>query len=173
MPLNIPLVETERCVRLRVICVAPPPPEQYGAEFGLQDNSTTSDWVIHPGDVQSNGDVHFACECCVRSHPRTQAPNFLGSFVHGGNTERFLYLSWRPKKWRPGLPEPACPAWVRRMKVHLRSITWKQIEQAGRSGGVLEAVVPGTGRDGGPSCASVPLVGGGWVVRKNQPTKLS
>src|SRR5438105_7599848 len=31
-------------VRLRIICLRPPPPGQYGAEFGLQDNSTTANW---------------------------------------------------------------------------------------------------------------------------------
>jgi hypothetical protein len=82
--------------------------------------------------------------------------------VHGDASRRFLYLSWRPLKWRPGQPEPAC--WLRRIKVHLSSITWEQIEQSVANGGVLEAVLPGTGRDGGPSCASVPLVGGGWAV---------
>jgi hypothetical protein len=50
--------------------------------------------------------------------------------------------------------------------VHLNSISWEQIEESVRRGGVLEAVVPGTGLDGGPSCASVPLVGGGWTVRR-------
>ena len=53
-----------------------------------------------------------------------------------------------------------------RIKVHLSSITWAQIDQVAGMDGVLEAVVQGTGRDGGPSCASVPLVGGGWAVRR-------
>ena len=154
----------EQHIRLRVICRKPLQPQRYGAEFGLQDNSTTVDWVIHAGQSQPNGDVHFECECRVRPHQRTGLPNFLGPFVHGVASQRFLYLSWRPVGWRPSQPGPPCPAWLRRMKVHLRSISWKQIEELTR-GGVLEAVVPGTGRDGGPSCASVPLVDGGWTVR--------
>ena len=155
----------ERRVRLRVICQRPPSPGQYGAEFGLQDNSTTAEWVIHSGQPRSNGDIHFECECRVRSHQRTGSPSFLGPFVHGDASQRFLYLSWRPAGWRPGQPEPPCPTWVRRIKVHLSSITWEQIDESWTRGGVLEAVVPGTGRDGGPSCASVPLIGGGWTVR--------
>ncbi len=68
--------------------------------------------------------------------------------------------------WRPGQPESPCPTWVRRIKVHLSSITWPQIDEAVKTSGVLEARIQGTGRDGGPSCASVPLLGGGWTVKK-------
>jgi hypothetical protein len=155
----------EQRIRLRVICVKPPPQKKYEAEFGLQDNSTTAEWVIHAGKALANGDIHFECECRVRPHHRTGSPTFLGPFVHGGAAQRFLYLSWRPVGWRPGEPDPPCPAWLRRIKVHLSAITWEQIELSVRTAGVLEVVVPGTGRDGGPSCASVPLIGGGWAVR--------
>ena len=122
--------------------------------------------MIHAGESRSNSDIHFQCECRVRPHLGTGAPNFLGPLVQGDAARRFLYLSWRPVGWRPGQPEPPCPAWVRRIKVHLSPITWQQIDEAVKIGGVLEAVVPGTGRDGGPSCASVPLIGGGWVVKR-------
>ena len=156
----------EQTIRLRVICQRPPAPQRPGAEFGLQDNSSTADWVIHAGQTYPGGDVHFECGCRVRPHPRTGSPSFLGPFVHGDASRRFLYLSWRPAGWRPRQPDPPCPAWLRRIKVHLSSIRWEQIEESVRSGGVLEAAVPGTGRDGGPSCASVPLVGGGWTVKR-------
>jgi len=155
----------EQRVRLRIVCLKPPQPKQYKAAFGLQDNSSTGEWVIHAGKAQPNGDIQFECECRVRANPRTHAPSFLGSFVHGDTAQRFLYLSWRPAGWRPGQPDPPSPGWVRRMKVHLSTITWAQIDEAVRMDGVLEAVVQGTARDGGPSCASVPLVGGGWKVR--------
>lgn len=156
----------EQSIRLCVICQSPPPPQRYGAEFGLQDNSTTAEWVVQAGQAYPNGDIHFECECRIRPHQGAESPNFLGPFVHGNASKRFLYLSWRPRGWRPNQPDPPCPAWLRRIKVHLSSISWEQIEEAVRSGGVLEAVVPGTDPDGGPSCASVPLVGGGWTVRR-------
>lgn len=156
----------EQRIRLCVICQRPPPPQRYGAEFGLQDNSTTADWVIHAGQTYPSGDVRFECECRVRPHQSTGSPNFLGPFVHGDASKRYLYLSWRPVGWRPSQPDPPCPAWLRRIKVQLSSISWEQIEESVTRDGVLEAIVPGTGRDGGPSCASVPLVGGGWTVRR-------
>lgn len=155
----------EQRIRLRIVCRNPPPPERFGAEFGLQDNSTKAAWVIHAGRILPNGDRIFECECRVRPQVKTGAPNFLGPFVQGNAHERFFYLSWRPREWRPGGSEPY-GVWLRRMKVHLRSITWEQIDEALKRNGVLEAVVEGTGRDGGPSCASVPLVGGGWMVRR-------
>jgi Family of unknown function (DUF5990) len=155
----------EEHIRLRVVCQDPPPPERYAAEFGLQDNSTAAEWVIHAGRVFPNGDIHFECECRVRPQKKTGSPNFLGNYVQGSPFARFLYLSWRPRDWAPGKPEPPCGTWLRRMKVNLSSITWEQIDEALKLNAVLEAVVRGTGRDGGPSCGSVPLVGGGWVVQ--------
>ena len=153
----------EQVVRLRIICLQPPDPQKYGADFGLQDNSSTTAWVVQKGQ-SVKGDLHFECECRVRPQKTNGAPNFLGPFVHGNAAERFLYLSWRPKRWPPGKPETSPAVWQRRMKIHLRSITWEQIDEAVQAGGVLEARVEGTGRDGGPACASVPLLGGGWFV---------
>ena len=164
---NPPAGNSERIIRLRIVCKSPPDPDRHGAVFGLQDNSATTNRVLHPGKRKPNGDLHFDCEVRVRPNTRTGDPNFLGDFVHGTSEKRFLYLGWRPKDWRPGQPEPGGPAWSRRMKVHLSSIAWAPIEEAIRSGGVLEATVEGTGKDGGPNCASVPLLGDGWTVGKN------
>jgi hypothetical protein len=127
---------SERRVRMRILCVSPPIPEDYGAAFGLQDNSTTKEWVIHAGEGQSNGDVHFECECRVRRGPVSGKPNFLGQFVHGGTSDRFLYLSRRPKDWHPGGPEVQRWVCLRRMKIRLGSITWPQIQQVIRNNGV-------------------------------------
>ncbi len=151
-------------VCLRIICISPPNPEKYGASFGLQDNSTTKEWVLHPGKNQSNGDVHFECECRVRRNRAGGKPNFLGPFVQGGTADRFLYLSWRPKDWRPGGPEVARCVWLRRMKVRLGSITWPQILQAVRDNAVLEKKVEGTGPSG-PFGSATPG-GEGWTVKK-------
>lgn len=153
----------ETTVLLRLISVGPLAAERYGAVYGLQDNSTTAEWVIHSGTVLPGGDLQFEISCRVRQHPKTGAPNFLGPFVHGETARRFLYLSWRPRDWRPDQPEPP-GVWIRRLKIHLSPITWEQIDAAAVPGCFLEARVPGVGR-GGPSCASVPLLDGGWRVR--------
>lgn len=155
----------ERLVRLRIICKAPPDPVQHAANFGLQDKSAAAHWKLQAGIRKGNGDFVFDCDARVRPILRTGKPNFLGDFVHGKPDERFLYLSWRPKDCRPVQPAMQFSSWTRRMKIHLSGITWQQIEEATQAGGVLEASVQGTGKDGGPNCASVPLLGGGWTVR--------
>jgi hypothetical protein len=50
--------------------------------------------------------------------------------------------------------------WSRRLKIPLEGIPTKMI----RTGDVLEARVPGTGRDGGPNCASVKDFNGWKIV---------
>jgi hypothetical protein len=52
------------------------------------------------------------------------------------------------------------------MKITLTPVTWEQIDAASKiQSAVLEATVSGVGRDGSPAAASVPLLGGGWVVK--------
>ena len=86
------------------------------------------------------------------------APDFAGPAVHGKRGERFFYLSWSSEKH--GHREM-----FRRIKVHLRDVTSEQIERATTTDGVLEARVHAVAKDGGPACASVPLLGGGWTVK--------
>ena len=162
-PVKVSENKPECYVRLRIICVSPPNPEDYGATLGLQDNSTTKEWVLHAGKHRPNGDVLFECKCRVRPKEAGRKPSFLGPFVHGPSADRFLYLSWRPKDWQPGGPEVPRSTWLRRMKVGLGSITWSQIERAVRGNSVLEIKVEGTGPSG--PFGAVGLDGGGWTVK--------
>ena len=155
--------QVEQHIHLRILCISPPNHEDYGATFGIQDNSTTKEWVIHKGKRLSKGDVQFECECRVRQNRTSGKPNFLGPFAHGGTADRFLYLSWRPKDWRPEGPEVPCSTWLRRMKVRLGSITWPQIEKAIRENGVLEIKVAGTGPSG--PFGEVGLGGKDWTFK--------
>ena len=68
-----------------------------------------------------------------------------GPFVQGPPRQRFVYLDIGTYAGQ------ADSCWSRRLKVPLDGIPEKFI----RTGGVLEARVPGTGRDGGPNCATV------------------
>ena len=68
-----------------------------------------------------------------------------GPFVQGPRGQRFVYLDIGTYAGQ------AESCWSRRLKVPLTGITAKMIA----AGDVLEARVPGTGRDGGPTCASV------------------
>jgi len=73
-------------------------------------------------------------------------PNFLGPFAQGPVGGRFVYVN----------------SLGRRAKVPLGGITWSLIRKA--AGSVIEARIAGTARDGGPACATVPLLGGGWKI---------
>ena len=82
------------------------------------------------------------------------APNFLGPFAQGPEGGRFVYVN-------SGTMGGDMDAdWQRRAKVPLSGITWTMIKR----GSVIEARIEGTARDGGPACATVPLLGGGWRV---------
>ena len=74
-------------------------------------------------------------------------------------TARFSYLA----AGRRAGDTTSC--WDRRAKVALAGIT-PAVLAAWRAtpGAVLEARIAGTARDGGPACATVPLLGGGWQV---------
>ncbi len=85
-----------------------------------------------------------------------RAPDFAGPAVHGKRGERFFYLSWSGE--RAGHREM-----FRRLKLHLRDLTPAQLDRARESGGTLEARVHAVAKDGGPACASVPLLGG-WKL---------
>jgi hypothetical protein len=82
------------------------------------------------------------------------APNFLGPFAQGPVGGRFVYVNSGTLAGEPR------SGWTRRAKVSLGGITWAMI----RKGSVIEARIEGTARDGGPACATVPLLGGGWKV---------
>jgi hypothetical protein len=68
-----------------------------------------------------------------------------GSFVQRPCGRRFVYLDIGTYAGQ------ADSHWSRRRKIPISGITAKMIA----AGGVLEARVPGTGRDGGPACATV------------------
>ena len=93
--------------------------------------------------------------------PRTPGGlRFLGEFVHGPTDERFVYVC---SGARAGQPE-SC--WDRRANGALGTITSSQIRRVLADNRlVLEARIAGTARDGGPMCATVPLLGDGWTVR--------
>ena len=110
------------------------------------------------GSVDSKGgDLSFELE--VRAKDVDGAPRFLGPFVQGPSDARFVYVCSGTLAGQPG----SC--WTRRAKVPLAAITWPLVRQlAARPGARLEARIVGTAGDGGPSCATVPIVGGWRVV---------
>ena len=139
----------KREIRLRIRVVDPPP----GVAFCLQRGR---DEVVTPV-IADGSDIVFELSARLGEIPGGSGPNFLGPFTQGPASARFVYVNSgaRAAQWE------SC--WTRRAKVPLSGIDAAQIEEALRSGDcVLEARIAGRARDGGPACATVPLLDGGW-----------
>ncbi len=78
------------------------------------------------------------------------APNFLGKYAQGPKDTRFVYVN----SGKYAGQHETC--WARRAKLSLMSISKGQVEAAVASPKArIETIFNGTGRDGGPTCASV------------------
>ena len=76
--------------------------------------------------------------------------NFLGKFAQGPKDSRFVYVNSGTYAGQH------ITSWSRRAKLSLMSITKQQVQRAiDDRGSVIETTMPGVGRDGGPTCASV------------------
>lgn len=90
---------------------------------------------------------------------RGAQPRFLGPAVQGPPAARFVYVN----SGKQAGQTTSC--WDRRAKVPLTGITWATIDELYRvPSGRVEACIAGVARDGGPVCATVPLLEGGWRV---------
>jgi hypothetical protein len=134
-------------LRLRIVVIDPPS----GVAFAVQRGRSE----LLPPARQTSEEMVFDFSVRV-ADPNGSEPNFLGPYAQGPVGERFVYINSGQRA------EEAQSCWDRRAKVHLRDIGWPLVKKALASGGVLEARIEGTGRDGGPACATVPLLGGGW-----------
>jgi len=136
-------------VPLRLTLLRPPA----GVRFCLQRGRDE-----RVGPVDSTGeDLSFDLE--VRAKDVEGRPRFLGPFVQGPTSGRFVYVCSGTSAGQFESP------WTRRAKVPLAGITRPLVLRAlARPGARLEARIVGTARDGGPACATVALLGEGWAV---------
>jgi hypothetical protein len=142
--------KTDQEIRLRIVIIKPPA----GVMFALQRGKAE----LVSQTIATGADLSF--ELVVRAGSAGDgSPNFLGPFVQGPCGGRFVYVN------SGTLAGQTDSCWTRRAKIHLQGITWDLIKRAAaKRSAVLEAKMAGTGRDGGPSCATVPLLEGGWKV---------
>ena len=131
-------------IPFRLICINPP-----AGHFGLQDKNQN----IISGEAIADNQLAFSFEMTVKQ-TKEGKPNFTGQFAQGTVKERFLYLTLKAQNpdesWRI----------VQRIKVHLKSITWEQVETVlSNPDSYLEASVEGH------NTGSVLLLGDGWIMR--------
>jgi hypothetical protein len=141
-----------RSVPLRITLIKPPP----GVPFCLQQGKDD----LVPPSSDSGEITSFDFTVNIANDRNDGPPKFRGSFVQGPPAGRFIYVN---SGTYAGHSE-SC--WSRRAKVPLSGITWDLIEEAlSKSSAVLEARIAGTAGDGGPACATVKLLEGGWKLQ--------
>lgn len=115
------------------------------------------DGLLAPTTVSADAvTFEFSLEAQVRSDGKTQ---LRGPEVQGPPAARFVYVTVGTRAGQPDSP------WDRRAKVSLMGLCGAHIAAAVKDPGVVfVGMIEGRGRDGGPACASVPLLGDGWSL---------
>jgi len=86
---------------------------------------------------------------------------FSGEFVQGPSGGKFVYVTSGARAGQVESP------WTRRAKIGLQTVNWAMVEQVTQEpGSLLQARIAGMNRDGGPACATVPLLDEGWTVKR-------
>jgi len=119
-----------------------------GVDFALQKGKGSKYETIQKqrSDV---GDLKFEFTARVKGDNNSMI-DLHGPFVQGPRGERFVYIGIGKYVGQANTP------WSRRLKIPLSGITTEIINtQTANSTIILETKVPGTGKDGGPNCATV------------------
>jgi hypothetical protein len=147
----------EPTITLQIILTKPTP----ATVFGLQKGSGSIYETVQKQIPVSN-DLSFTFTVTVKlDGSKEKPPKFSGSFVQGPAGSKFVYIDIGTCAGQIGTP------WSRRLKVPLAGITWKDID-ALSSNYILQTIVPGTGKDGGPNCATVKPFAG-WHTVHDKP----
>ncbi len=131
-----------------------------GVLFGLQKGSGSQYEVVQAQIAIADNDLHFNLLVDVRAKSeKYNEPVFKSPFVQGPPLNQFIYIDIGSIAGQIG-------GWIRRLKIPLVGITLQMIADVKANPKlVLETHVPGTGKDGGPNCATVKPFGG-WKVRE-------
>ena len=138
-------------VTLRIVVERPP----RGVAFAVQRGKA----ALHQRTVSTGSDLTF--ELAVGVECSGSGPlDFRGEFVQGKRGERFVYVN------SGTLADQPESAWTRRAKVWLKGFPRIRAEELSKAPPpIIVARFEGTGPDGGPACATVPLLGAGWKAR--------
>jgi hypothetical protein len=128
-------------------------------DFGLQKGSGNTYETVQV-QRSSSQDLHFDLTIVVKGERQKDSlPGLTGPFVQGANPNKFIYIDIGTYAGETS----SC--WSRRLKIPLTGITWDIVEKVNADSQlILETCVPGTGKDGGPNCATVKPFEG-WKVK--------
>jgi len=121
-------------MKLRITLLSPPP----GVVFSLQDRNNQ----LTQQTLSTGADITFELEIEIDATGRAKGP-----FAMGPPAARFLYINSGSYAGQPGI------VFNRRAKLPLTNLP---------NAPVLETQINGRAKDGGPACATVPLLNGGW-----------
>jgi hypothetical protein len=125
--------------------------------FGLQKGSGNNYETVQKQMATAN-DLSFTFTIKVKGdNAKDKLPKLSGSFVQGPTDNKFVYIDIGTYAGQSDT------VWSRRLKVPLTGITWKDIESLSTNS-ILQTSVPGTGKDGGPNCATVKPFEG-WHIK--------
>ena len=140
-------------ITLQIILIKPTPDVVFGLQKGSGNNYETIQKQITKSD-----DLTFTFTIIVKGDKsKDKFPRLSGSFVQGPADNKFVYIDIGTYAGQIDT------IWSRRLKIPLTGITWKDIESL-TNNSMLQTSVPGTGRDGGPNCATVKPFAG-WHVK--------
>lgn len=141
-------------ISLRVVLQKPPTEIDYGLQMGHGSR-------FNIVQRQRAGGEDLAFEFTINTKPGKESSiDFSGSFVQGLAGGRFIYINIGASAGQINTPLS------RRLKVPLTGITQSIVDEILKIPSILETSVPGTGKDGGPNCATVKPFAGWSVVRK-------
>jgi hypothetical protein len=151
-------MKEEKQLLLTVILEKPPA----GIDFGLQKGKGNN-YEILQKQRSEGSDLSFRFALILKKDKEGRM-DFSGQFVQGPSGERFVYIGIGTYAGQLG------SAYSRRLKVPLRNFpedsSWLDSEQPS-----LETRVPGTGRDGGPNCATVKPFDGWKLAGKSSSSR--
>lgn len=134
---------------LRIVIEQPPAGVDYALQQGRGHNYETVQKQRSDGKA-----VTFEFQPTIKEGVSDSMAALGGPFVQGPPKQRFVYIDIGTAAGQ----FDSC--WSRRLKVPLEGIPAKAL----KTGGILEARVSGTGRDGGPTCATVKDFDGWKIV---------
>lgn len=146
----------DTAINLQIILAQPPS----NVLFGLQKGSGNSYETVQK-HTSASEDLLFTFPITIKGDKVKDAfPKFSGPFVQGPTGGKFVYIDIGTYAGQFDT------IWSRRLKIPLTGITWELIDQLIVDPALLlETKVPGTGKDGGPNCATVKPFEG-WRVKR-------
>jgi uncharacterized protein DUF5990 len=135
---------------MRIVVVDPPPDVAFALQRGRAE--------LVAATRSTGAPLAFTFSVRARMGGPKPGVNLLGPFAQGTPDKRFVYVN------SGTFAGDATSCWSRRAKVSLAGVTADLVRAAAAcSDACLEATIPGRAGDGGPSCATVPLLRG-WEV---------